>query len=160
MITERRQRDGREVNFPAASPAGDEGANLPGASPELDFAVVLSRVIGSMQNDPAQLRHAVYELARIKLLREAWQKHPSMSVLEIGRLTQALETAIRRVEAVSSRYDELQGIKSLDCVIRPQQIFGQCAAGFVPELKGDARHPIGSHLHRERIRTRRELRHT
>jgi hypothetical protein len=92
--------------------------SLPTASPELDFAVVISRVIGSMQNDPAQLRHAVYELARIKLQREAWQKHPTMSVLEIGRLTRALETAIGRVEAVSSRYDELQGVKSLDRLIQ------------------------------------------
>jgi hypothetical protein len=118
MTAERQPRHGRGANLPAASPAGDEGANLPGAAPELDFAVVLSRVIGSMQNDPTQLRHAVYELARIKLQREAWQKHPSMSVLEIGRMTRALETAIKRVEAVSSRYDELQGVKSLDRLIQ------------------------------------------
>jgi hypothetical protein len=111
-------RYGKKANLPAASPASDEAANLPSASPELDFAVVLSRVIGAMQNDPSQLRHAVYELARITLQREAWQKHPSMSVLEIGRLTRALETAIGRVEAVSSRYDELQGVKSLDRLIQ------------------------------------------
>jgi hypothetical protein len=118
MTADRQPKHGRGANLPTASPASDEGMNLPGAAPELDFAVVLSRVIGSMQNDPAQLRHAVYELARIKLQREAWQKHPSMSVLEIGRLTRALETAIRRVEAVSSRYDELQGVKSLDRLIQ------------------------------------------
>ena len=39
-------------------------------SSELDFAIVLSRVIASIENDPAQLRSAVYELARVKLQTE------------------------------------------------------------------------------------------
>jgi hypothetical protein len=41
---------------------------------EIDFAIVLSRVIGSIENDPAQLRNAVYELARIKLQTELSQE--------------------------------------------------------------------------------------
>jgi hypothetical protein len=34
------------------------------------WGLVLSRVIGSIEDDPAQLRNAVYELARIKLRKE------------------------------------------------------------------------------------------
>ena len=37
--------------------------DLAAKSSELDFAIVLSRVIASIENDPAQLRSAVYELA-------------------------------------------------------------------------------------------------
>jgi hypothetical protein len=43
------------------------GKSLAAKSSEVDFAIVLSRVIASIENDPAQLRSAVYELARIKL---------------------------------------------------------------------------------------------
>jgi hypothetical protein len=52
----------------------DSGKNLVARSPEVDFAVVLSRVIESIEDDPAQLRNAVYELARIKLIREAGRR--------------------------------------------------------------------------------------
>jgi hypothetical protein len=38
----------------------DSGKNLAGRSWEVDFAVVLSRVIESIEDDPAQLRNAVY----------------------------------------------------------------------------------------------------
>ena len=46
------------------------GKSLAAKSSEVDFAMVLSRVIASIENDPAQLRSAVYELARIKLQTE------------------------------------------------------------------------------------------
>jgi hypothetical protein len=46
------------------------GKDLAAKSSEVDFAIVLSRVIASMEKDPAQLRSAVYELARIKLQAE------------------------------------------------------------------------------------------
>jgi hypothetical protein len=54
----------------------------------VEFAVVLSRVIESIEDDPAPLlRNAVYELARIKLRREAWQRNPAMNLSEVRRLT-------------------------------------------------------------------------
>ena len=46
------------------------GKDLAAKSSEVDFAIVLSRVIASMEKDPVQLRSAVYELARIKLQTE------------------------------------------------------------------------------------------
>jgi hypothetical protein len=76
-------------------------------SSELDFAIVLSRVIASIENDPAQLRGAVYELARIKLQTEL-----SINV-EKRDLASALESAIERVETVSSKHDRVKVLQSL-----------------------------------------------
>jgi hypothetical protein len=77
-------------------------------SSELDFAIVLSRVIASIENDPAQLRGAVYELARIKLQTEL-----SINASEKRDLALALESAIERVETVSSKHDRLKVLQSL-----------------------------------------------
>jgi hypothetical protein len=86
-------------------------------SPELDFALVLARVIGAMSEDPAQLRGAVYELARIKLQREAWHRDPPMDLLEMRRLMLSLEGAIEGVETVYAKHDELRALQSLDRLI-------------------------------------------
>jgi len=72
-------------------------------SPEVDFALVLSRVIDSAKQNPAELRYAIYEIARIKLQQEGWSKNPPLEDSEMRRLTVALETAIERVEAISLR---------------------------------------------------------
>src|SRR6476661_8569822 len=74
-------------------------------SAQVDFSSVLARTIDSVRDDPAQLRNAIYELARIKLQREAWARSPPMSILETRRLMLALETAIERVETLSSQKD-------------------------------------------------------
>jgi hypothetical protein len=85
------------------------GKNLAAKSFEVDFAVVLSRVIASIENDPAQLRSAVYELARIKLQTEL-----SINVSEKRDLALALESAIERVETVSSKHDRVKVLQSLE----------------------------------------------
>jgi hypothetical protein len=77
-------------------------------SSELDFAIVLSRVIASIESDPAQLRGAVYELARIKLQTEL-----SINASEKRDLALALESAIERVETVSSKHDRLKVLQAL-----------------------------------------------
>jgi hypothetical protein len=84
------------------------GKNLAAKSSEVDFAIVLSRVIASIENDPAQLRSAVYELARIKLQTEL-----SINVTEKRDLALALEAAIERVETVSSKHDHVKLLQSL-----------------------------------------------
>ena len=98
------------------------GKDLATRSPEVDFAVVLSRVIGSIEEDPAQLRNAVYELARIKLRREAWRRNPAIDFLEARRLTLALESAIERVETIYSKHDELRALQSLYRLIESSEI--------------------------------------
>ena len=99
------------------------GKNLAARPLEVEFAVVLSRVIESIEDDPAPLlRHAVYELARIKLRREAWGRNPSISPLEARRLTLALESAIEGVEIIYSKHDELRALQSLDRLIESSEI--------------------------------------
>jgi hypothetical protein len=98
------------------------GKDLAAKSPEIDFAVVLSRVIGSIEDDPAQLRNAVYELARLKLRREAWQRDPPLNLWEARHLIRALESAIERVETIYSKHDELKALRSLDRLIESSEI--------------------------------------
>jgi hypothetical protein len=81
---------------------------LPTNLPEVNFALLLSGVIESIKADPAQLRNAIYELARVQLQREVWHRNPPMNILEMRRLMLALETAVEHVETVSSQEDELQ----------------------------------------------------
>ena len=90
------------------------GKNLAAKSAEVDFAIVLSRVIVSIENDPAQLRNAVYELARIKLQTELSQREVPINVSDKRDLASALESAIERVETVSSKHDHLRVLQSLD----------------------------------------------
>jgi hypothetical protein len=73
--------------------------------PAIDLSSVIARTIEEVRDDPAQLRNAIYELARIKLQKEAWASN--MSILAARRLMLALETAIERVETISSQQDEL-----------------------------------------------------
>ena len=100
----------------------DNAKNVPTTSTELDFSLVLARVIGSIENDPAQLRNVVYELARIKLEREVWQRHPPLSMAEIRELMLSLDTAINCVENVSLRHDESRALPSLDRLIESSGI--------------------------------------
>jgi hypothetical protein len=99
------------------------GKNLAARPLEVEFAVVLSRVIESIEDDPAPLlRNAVYELARIKLRREAWQKNPAINLSEVRRLMLALESAIEGVETIYSKQDELRALQSLDRLIESSEI--------------------------------------
>ena len=73
---------------------------------------MLARTIESIRDDPAELRNAIYELARIKLQRVMWQRTPPLSTLEGRRLMLELETAIERVETVSSQQDQVRLLES------------------------------------------------
>jgi hypothetical protein len=66
-------------------------------SPEVNFALVLSRMIDSLEQDPVQLRAAVYELARVKLKEQFGREDAH----EVNRLVGALETAIAGLETFS-----------------------------------------------------------
>src|SRR5260370_3530620 len=99
------------------------GKNLEARPLDVEFAVVLARVIESIEDDPAPLlRNAVYELARIKLRREAWQKNPAINLSEVRRLMLALEYAIEGVETIYSKHDELRALQSLDRLIESSEI--------------------------------------
>src|SRR5690242_17093130 len=86
------------------------GKNLPARLPEIELAVILCRVIESIEHHPAPLRDAVYELTRAKLRKEVCRIHSPVS---LNRLTLALESAIGSVEIIYSRDDELRALRSL-----------------------------------------------
>jgi hypothetical protein len=98
------------------------GKTLAARLPEVDLAVILCRVIESIEHHPAQLRNAVYELARIKLRKEVCRIHPPISSLEVRRLTLALESAIEGVETIYSRHDGLRALRSLHRLIESSEI--------------------------------------
>jgi hypothetical protein len=73
--------------------AGDHDRAEPGSS-EVQFALVIARMIDSVRTSPEHMRQAVYDLARYKLL----EQFSYADVKNIGRTQEALETAIRGVE--------------------------------------------------------------
>lgn len=89
---------------------------------QVHFALVLSRLIETAQADQAQLRHTVYELARIKLREEFRSRDDG----DIARLAAALDGAIEGLECCSEgRVPEprwqsaLSGLAAPDDVVPP-----------------------------------------
>jgi len=95
--------------------------HLPAKSLEVDFGIVLGRMLENLKSDPSELRNAAYELARIKLQKECWLRDPPLTVLEMRRALLALEVAIERVEAGHSRADALL-LQPSHCLIETQEI--------------------------------------
>jgi len=76
-------------------PSDHERSEL--APSEIQFALVIARMIDSIKNNPADMRQAVYDLARYKLQ----EQFTYADVKDIKRSHQALESAIRGVEEFS-----------------------------------------------------------
>ncbi len=69
---------------------------------EIEYALILQRMIATAKEDPLQLRLTIYEFARARLkIDTSWAEES-----ERKRLTTALETAIQGVEEFSARRDE------------------------------------------------------
>jgi hypothetical protein len=89
--------------------------NVPTSSAEVEFALVLSRMIESAKDDPEYMRSAVYELARHKL-KEQFGSDPSADFPELSK---SLEVAINGVESFKNRVPALPppgGRKESDAV--------------------------------------------
>ncbi|MBU6461115.1 MAG: hypothetical protein KGI99_02800 [Bradyrhizobium sp.] len=71
---------------------------------EVEFALVLSRIISSVNDDPEQLRHTIYDLARYKLEE---QLKATGNTEQNRKSVRALETAIRGVEEFSQKKQEI-----------------------------------------------------
>jgi hypothetical protein len=82
----------------------DGGDATPDPSREVEFALMLSRVIDSVEKNPEFLRATVYELARHKLKEE----FTSESLGEVRNLSKSLEIAIAGVEAFSKKKDGME----------------------------------------------------
>ena len=93
------------------------GRNSADRALQADFGLVLSRIIDSVERDSAQLRHAVYELARMKLRKEACRQNRP-----VRRSKLALESAIEGVEVMYSKRDELRALRSLNRFIESSEI--------------------------------------
>jgi hypothetical protein len=84
------------------------GDAAPDTSREVEFALMLSRVIDSVEKNPEFLRATVYELARHKLKEE----FASESFGDLRKLSKSLEVAIAGVEAFN-RKEEGAGVSVL-----------------------------------------------
>ena len=88
------------VNSNIASITPDEPVSPHGQ--EIEYALILSRLIDGVKDDPARMRATVYEYARARLKIDS-------SIADEGerkRLLGALETAIKGVEAFSVRHGD------------------------------------------------------
>src|SRR2546423_13766781 len=76
----------------------------PAGKLEVDFALVIARLIETAKYDPVQLRNSIYELARWKLQDQLAYEHSR----ERRQMVEALETAIKGVEAFSQRQETVK----------------------------------------------------
>ena len=72
-------------------------------STEIQFALVIARMIDTVNSSPEDMRRAIYDLARYKLQ----DQFTHTDVREMKRAQQALETAIRGVEQFSASQPSL-----------------------------------------------------
>jgi hypothetical protein len=74
---------------------------------EIEYALILSRMINTVKEDPSQIRLTIYEFARARLkLDTSWTDEA-----ERKRLSAALETAIQGVEEFSVRREEREQLR-------------------------------------------------
>lgn len=74
---------------------------------EVEFALLLSRMINTVKDDPSQMRLAIYEFARARLKTDTGWADKN----ERQRLSAALETAILGVERFSARHGENEELR-------------------------------------------------
>jgi hypothetical protein len=76
------------------------------SSVEVEFALVLSRMIDSVKNDPEHLRSTIYELARYKLR----DQFGSDNAVDMRQLSKSLEVAVQGVEAFVAKNDRVKAL--------------------------------------------------
>jgi len=77
----------------------ESGDTAPTSTQDIEFALVLSRVIDSVRENPEYLRATIYELARYKLK----EQFKSESFADVRKLSKSLEIAIQGVEAFKKK---------------------------------------------------------
>ena len=138
---------------------------------EVEFALILNRMINMAKQDPTQLRFAVYEFARNKLENIPWADDA-----ERQRQLASLEIAIKGVEQFSQRVDQnlaLQGPAASLTLGSPMPAplatnWRSCRWGKVPIASGletaavarwrnqaKQRDEAGTFCYRRRLRARR-----
>ena len=114
---------------------------------EVEFALILSRMIDAAKQDPAQMRLAIYEFARVRLKLDAtWADEP-----ERQRLSAALETAIQGVERFSTRHDDRERLQPPPSPsAKVCRFFGRTAVGLGRDDPFGSFGPSGHSLARRR----------
>jgi hypothetical protein len=88
-------------------PSVDQDRMVSPHAQEVEYALILSRMINTVKEDPSQLRLTIYEFARARLkIDTSWADET-----ERNRLSAALETAIQGVEEFSARREEREQLK-------------------------------------------------
>lgn len=85
------------------TPNQDQKGAISPFGQEIEFALILQKMINVVKDDPEQMRLAIYEFARARLKIDA----ADATETERGRMAEALETAIKGVERFSLRDDDL-----------------------------------------------------
>jgi hypothetical protein len=89
-------------------PEIDQDRTVSPHAQEIEYALILQRMISVVKDDPAQLRLTIYEFARARLkIDTLWAVDN-----EQKRLSAALETAIQGVEQFSVRREERERLSS------------------------------------------------
>jgi len=91
--------DPANLDGPSELISSDHERPLPVPSLEIEFALVISGMIESVKNNPRDIRQIIFDLARYKLQEQLLDANAE----EIERTQQALEAAIRGVEAFSQK---------------------------------------------------------
>jgi hypothetical protein len=104
-------------------PKIDQDRMLSPHAQEIEYALILQRMISTVKDDPAQLRMTIYEFARARLKLDTSGTEEG----EQQRLLGALETAIQGVEDFSVRRDDTERLPSA-----PAAQIGHGASPVVP----------------------------
>jgi hypothetical protein len=108
-------------------PPIDQDKAISPKSQEVEFALLLSRMINTVKEDPTQMRLAIYEFARARLQTDTtWAESD-----ERERLSAALETAIEGVEHFSAREDDQLRLQPPN----PSSLPGPGAASIQPPAR-------------------------
>ncbi len=116
--------------------AGESQAAAHGL-PEVEFALIISRTINALNEDPTLLRNTVYEMARSTLSMDLFDGDGDSDRGQ--RLAQALETAIRGVEDFSARQNG--GIGRGGLLTGPMSRLPETARLASPQLSVTEIHP-------------------
>ena len=96
--------DRPNTDMTSATPNQDDKGAISPFGQEIEFALILQKMINVVKDDPTQMRLAIYEFARARLKIDAADADGA----ERARMAAALETAIKGVERFSLRDNDVQ----------------------------------------------------
>ena len=101
-----------------------------------DYLSVILRAIEKAENDPAQLRSLIYDLARLSLGKYVLTNYRQLGSEGLQRQVHNLEAAINQAESLAQKSDAVPNIEEL-LLVRPADSL-ESAAVTVRDLFGDS----------------------